>query len=422
MHTFDSEQKNAAIRTRAVAPRSPALATVLFLTVLFFLGSAPSASATSWYVSPTGSGTSCTQSAPCSLETAFTNTSIVGGDTVYIAGGVYAGGTDPCGKTGYTYVVRIGGSSSSSEITFTNVAGQTAIIEGNTRIDGLSCQTYPGANYVTFVGTPAANGAAAWGLIFDGGTNGCSACHEGVLDVEYAHDVTADHVEIRNSPGYAGFYQYCNSASCGYNVQLLSSYVHDNGWPSPNYRLYQGVYWDEDASTAGGNLIANCVIENNAAAGIQLYSGTSGQPQYVTIEENTIVNNGFYGIIAYGDYNSIVNNVIANNGLEVSGTYQVDLVGTNLTVDTNIAWCWNSTDCVSGMTGGGDVNTIKEDPKFANGQEGYQAEPQSVTNYHNYRLLSGSPAFTTQKSGYVQSTDKDGASRASTSALGAYVY
>src|SRR6266404_7564886 len=156
--------------------------------VAMFLGTVEPASATSWYVSPSGSGTSCTQSSPCSLETAFTNTSIVGGDTVYIMGGVYSGETDPCGATGYTYLLRIGGSSASSPITFTNVAGQTAIIEGNTRIDGQSCRGYTGAKYVTFLGAPVLNGGLGWGLIFDGGTNGCVGCHEGVLEADYTHD------------------------------------------------------------------------------------------------------------------------------------------------------------------------------------------------------------------------------------------
>jgi hypothetical protein len=425
VHRFDSHWKGSVTDITSGASKLRVTILVVSLSLLFGVsGAVQSALAASWYVSPTGSGTSCTQSTPCSLETAFTNTSIVGGDTVCIMGGVYPGETDPCGATGYTSVLRIGGSSASSPIMFTNVAGQTAIIEGNTRIDGQSCHTYSGAKYVRFVGTPVLDGGLAWGLVFDGGTNGCSGCHEGVLETDYTHDITLDYVEIRNSPGYAGFYQYCNSTSCGYNIQLVNSYIHDNGWPNPNYRLYQGIYWDENTSTAGGNLIANCVVENNAAGGIQLYSGTSGQPQYVTVEENTIINNGYYGIIAYGQNNYILDNVVANNGIEVANTDQVYVGGTNLTINTNIAWCWDTAKCSSGMTQS-ETNTIEQDPKFGNALQGYQAEPQAVTNYHNYRLQNGSPAFTTlyTGSGFVnQVTDKDGVSRSSTSALGAYVY
>ncbi len=73
-----------------------------------------------------------------------------------------------------------------------------------------------------------------------------------------------------------------------------------------------GVYWD--ATTGGGNVIANYVIENNVAQGLQLYSGTSGQPQNVTVEENTIANNQNWGIALSGQNNNIVNKILQNDG------------------------------------------------------------------------------------------------------------
>jgi hypothetical protein len=118
----------------------------------------------------------------------------------------------------------------------------------------------------------------------------------------------------------------------------------------------------------------------------------------------------------WGSNNAIVNNVLLNNGL-TTGNQQMKVgvatSGANFTIDTNILEC-TSSQCRSGIyyvnNDPVDVNTIESEPKFVDATD------------HNYRLLCGSPAFTTERSGYVQSKDKDGVSRSGTSALGAYVY
>lgn len=372
------------------------------VSVLFAFGvMITSTYASTYYVSPTGSDSNAgTLSAPWkTVQHAFS--SIQAGDTVYFRGGQYPATCSPAPC--YSQTLEASGTSTSL-ITFTNYPGEVAVIQGDTKIgqySGYSCvATSTCVAYVLFQGTPVLGP----GLVFEGST---ADGNEDPIDVESSHDVTLDHVEIRDGDYHAGLYQYN-----GYNIKVTNCYIHDNGVSGSN--LDHGIYWDK--TTGGGSLIANCLIEGNAAQGIALYdSSDSTQPSQVTVEENTIVNNGNYGINLYGSNEAIVNNVLFNNS-QPTGNQQmrvgVATSGANFTINTNIMDCTST--CGSGIYYSNndpvDVNTIELDPEFVDGTD------------HNYRLLCGSPAFTTQKSGYIQATDKDGASRSSTSALGAYVY
>lgn len=177
------------------------------------------------FVSPTGSdsNTGTSLSSPwLSVEHAFQNATA--GDYVCFRGGWYPqnpqnGGTgkDPCITDGtYSQILRSGGTST-NWITFTNYSGEMAIFQGDTRIDGQStCGSYPGAHYVKFLGTPVLNG----GLVFQGcnskTTVSCTSnTTRGLVDVMYTHDITFDHVEIRNAEYHAGLYQYGDATTGG---------------------------------------------------------------------------------------------------------------------------------------------------------------------------------------------------------------
>src|SRR5882724_7967514 len=244
------------------------------------------------FVSPTGSdsNTGTTLLSPwLTVEHAFQN--VAAGDYVCFRGGWYPQNPqtglpgDRCITDGtYSQILRVGGTST-NWITFTNYPGEMAIIQGDTRIDGQACSPYTGAQYVKFLGTPVLNG----GLVFQGcnskTTVPCTAhtTKGSVVEIMYTHDITFDHVEIRNAEYHAGLYQYTDGTGGGYNIQVLGSYIHDNGVSTT---LDHGIYWDQNA--AGGNLIANCVFENNAANGVQLYGQTS--PAFeIDVIENTFV-------------------------------------------------------------------------------------------------------------------------------------
>lgn len=429
---------------RIVSKKRIILLARVVLLLFILSGGFQSAHATcTKFVSPTGSdsnnGTSYT-SPWQTVEHAFEN--VTAGDTVCFEGGVYSTGTSyvtsncgvgtsDAGHDDYAQVLAISGSSG-SPITFTNYPGQIAIIEGDTRIGSAGCPV----SYVTFQGTPTLN-TGAYGLVFEQcpGLYTTTANHpcplqttpESVVDLLNFHHVTFDNVEIRYGNYHAGIYE-----EQGDNIQLLNSYIHDNGCPSSDaecpsgsINTDQGIYFHD--TTGGGNLIANCVIENNVSAGIQLYPS----PANVIVEENTITNNGVYGIILYGSSNTIANNIVANNGVVGDTQMKVDDSNpTNFVIDRNVLWCWDTSKCAQGIWYVNctapctqiDTNTTTADPKFIDAAAGYVTPPLATTSHHNYRLQSTSPAFTTQNSSYVQTADKDGVSRSGISALGAYVY
>src|SRR5207249_4509910 len=109
-------------------------------------------------------------------------------------------------------------------------------------------------------------------------------------------------------------------------------YIHDNGRPG-YINTDQGIYWD--ATTGNGNLIANNVIEHNVAMGVQLYPAPAG----VVVAQNTIVNNGNYGMVVYGIQHKIVNNILSNNGNSaINPQMKIDLLAAGLTIDSNLFW------------------------------------------------------------------------------------
>ena len=336
-----------------------------------------SANSCTRFVSPAGSDANPgSLSAPWqSLNYSFSH--LRPGDTLCLRGGTYPQTV----SSGYNQVMATSGTSS-SPITITNYPGEVAIIHGNTRVQ---------TSFVTFRGTPSNTVHA--GLIFEGPTGQ----RLGMLDVMHSHDVTFDHIEVRGDDYHAGFYQYG-----GYNIQLLGSYIHDNGRPG-YINTDQGVYWD--ATTGGGSLIANCVVEHNAAMGIQLYPS----PSQVTVENNTIVFNANYGMVVYGSQNTIVNNIFADNG-SVAKNPQLKIVGArNSIVDSNLFW--SSIPALRGYweekTDVRVTHAVVADPMFL--------DPSG----HDYHLNVGSPALGSGNTHNVRAFDKDGLRRAQPS-IGAY--
>ena len=336
-----------------------------------------SSSSCELYVSPTGSDShSGSLLAPWrTVQHAFNN--VQPGQTVCFRGGVYPMTV----SSGYNQKLNRSGVAS-SPIIFTNFPGEVAILHGNTRVESA---------YATFLGTPA----TAPGLIFEGPTGQPL----GIIDVMYSHDVTFNHVEIRKGDYHAGLYQYG-----GYNIKVIGCYVHDNGRPG-YINVDQGIYWD--ATTGGGNLIANSVVEHNVSTGIQLYPG----PSEVTVEQNTIVNNGNYGMVVYGNRHTVANNIFSNNGNSADNPQmQIDTTD-SLVIDSNILWSTNTN-----QRGYGDLcgchtitHSIIKDPAFVDAY------------IHNYLLQIGSPAIGAGNTKYTQPVDKDGMKRNLPPDLGAYV-
>jgi len=353
------------------------------------------------YVSPSGSDSNAgTLSAPWkTVQKAFN--SATAGKTVCFRGGTYP--QYVAATSGFNQVENNSGSSG-NPIVFTNYPGEIALIQGSTRVNG---------SYLLFQGTPKnvpnCSATNPCGLIFEGSTGyvlpGVSICCASNSNSQF---VTFDHVEIRKGTFHAGFYEEgCNNAITG-------SYVHDNGLQ--NRSEDNGIYWSVTPSgCTNGGLIANNLVENNYSKGIQLYDGGSTtEPAFVTVTENTSVNNGSAGAVVWGDHNVFVNNVLYNNnnlsGGAAAGAQAGLYSGTNTLVDHNLTFNPANLSGVAWYNPGGCciTNNKQANPLFLS--------PSGL----NWHILSTSPAVGFSNMGHIQPVDKDDVSRGSSPAAGAY--
>lgn len=355
------------------------------------------------------------------------------GQTACFMAGVYpinvsdvnsTGGFQNDGTTqgGYSQICCTNSRSSGSPITFTNYMGSsssfdTAVIQGATKVT---------SSFIVFQGAPVET-VRSPGLVFEGPTETQEPV-VGILDG--AHDVTFDHVEIRNDDFRFGFYE-----EAGYNIKLTGSYIHDNGrWGEYNVSVGgsypkntdQGIYI-KSTTTTGSNLIANNVIEHNVSFGIQLYGGSISN---LTIEENTVVDNGNSGmalvalVFSSRSGNVVANNILAYNG-EAAANPQMNNRATGTTITTNLFWdpnssdstCWNGSSVDSTYCG---TNPIVKDPLFVVTPGTNTINGASETNTHGYFLSNSSPAIAVGDSTYTQTVDIDGLTRDTPPDLGAF--
>jgi hypothetical protein len=361
--------------------------------------------ACTFYISPGGSDTnSGTIQAPWKhLQKAFE--ALTAGQVVCLRTGTY----EPTGAyntPSYRHTFSRSGDPG-KPIVIRNYPGETAIVLGLVVVRG---------NYLKLLGTPPSGS-----LVFQGplGPDASGVKGKGASQVwlDRCHNVVLDHVEIRNNDFHAGL--YVSEVS---DVQILGCYVHDNGrfdldtdaMGQHPVNVDQGIYW---AASSGTNRIANCLLEHNRSADLQLFAG-SGKITGLTVVENTIVkamNSGV--IIGKGSNGNVFTNNIVSMNSQQTNNGQVRLAGdaSNNIVDTNIAW--HSANTLRGLdtstlTGSGNVvrNLMVLDPQFVNFSSG------------DYHLRPGSPAINAALSVDTESVDMGGVRRPSRPSLGAYEY
>lgn len=349
-------------------------------------GTGASGSNCTKFISPSGSDSnSGTMASPwLTLQTGFNGS--VAGDVVCLRAGTYPSQS----TTTYSQVMNNSGTAS-SPITIQNYPGEVAVVQGNTRLNGA---------YVIVKGTAT---TPPYGLVFTVGTSGLKI---DAIDVETTHDVTVDHIEIRNFDSPAAYSQHN-----GCNNQVLGSYIHDNGTSTGSGN---GISWASTSSgcTTGG-LIASNVIEHNTSIGLQLYSGgSSTTPSNVVVEENTIVQQGAYGVTVWGNNNVVANNILYANGDGAGDNQGALYTGTANVVDHNVTFDPASSSRSSWYMPGGCclTNNLASDPLFV-----------SPSN-KDWHLTSTSPAIGYSNSSYVQPVDKDGNPRGPGYDSGAYQF
>ncbi len=393
-----------------IAPILFLLACVGFVQAMFVKVKATSApseppEACTYYLSPGGSDTnSGTIQAPWKhLQKAFDT--LTAGQVVCLRTGTY----EPAGAyntPSYRHTISRSGQQG-NPIVIRNYPGETAIVLGLVVVRG---------NYLKLRGTPSSGG-----FIFQGplGSDASGVKGKGASQVwlDKCHNVVLDHVEIRQNDYHAGLY-----ASEVSDVQVLGCYVHDNGrfdvdtdaMGQHPVNVDQGIYW---AASDGTNRIANCLLEHNRSANLQLFAG-SGKITGLTIVENTIVKAMNSGVIIgkAADGNIFANNIVSMNSQQTNNR-QIRLAddASNNIIDTNISWGRTTTServDTSTLTGSGNVvrNLMVLDPLFVDFPGG------------NYHLRPGSQAINVSLLAGAESVDIDGVRRPSRTSLGAYEY
>jgi hypothetical protein len=341
--------------------------------------------AATYYASPGGSGSTCSQGSPCSLNTVVTKPSC--GETVYLLGGTYNQSID---------TPAYGCGSFSNAVTIASAPGESAILRG------------PGGDRTLGDGGPNTY------IIFDhlviDGTDSQYTVSFGGSYVRFQNG------EIRNASQYwtgpceqpAGTNWGPNVlVGGGHHVEFLHSRIHHS---LCSYAFY--------LSSAHDVLIDGCELDHNGGYGFQMYTGNyDASYGHHILRNNRIHDNGFtrgigLGILRSGDDVLFYNNIAWNNwgGLEVGGTnmqiYNNTIVGSvnepgiivngqNTIVRNNILW--NNAGTIQD-TGSGTVQLTNwtTNPQFVN------------AGANDFHLAAGSPAIDQGDALTVFSTDIDG--------------
>jgi len=206
-----------------------------------------------------------------------------------------------------------------------------------------------------------------------------------VLYVSGGHHLEFSSNEIRNG-AKSGI--YVDEAS--HHVQFIGNWIHDNG---SSGTFDHGLYW----SHGSYGLIANNVVEDNAAYGIHLYPAADD----LIVTSNTIVSSGKSGIIVSGtgtetsDRNLVVNNIVAFNAEYGIRSYYGSLVGSGNSAKNNLGYQNGSGDFATGSLAKGLTfsGSISGNPAFVGSG--------------NYRLGSTSAAIDRGLTQYAVPYDYD---------------
>jgi parallel beta-helix repeat protein len=263
---------------------------VCCLVVRIATASVAPADGASYYVSPSGRGSACTNASPCSQAQAYgrsgplviPSTRSGPGDTVYLKGGTYGwiGAPDPfpSGTASARFVIKV-------------APGETVTVRGI---------RFPHSqSWVTIDGD--------YGLVLDGNFS------EGHGILGAGHHVRIEEVEIRNylEQGMMG----CDEGKTGQGAcELIRNYVHHIGQHANGRSscfgdgLCHGFYISAPNVLYDGNVIHD--IHN----GIGIHPNVGGLDTSGQVVRNNRIFNSREAILAYGGrHHRIYNNLVYNN-------------------------------------------------------------------------------------------------------------
>lgn len=243
--------------------------------------------ATTYYVSKTGKGTTCSQAAPC-LTIAAGLAKLAAGDTLEIATGIYAEFID------YNQLVS-GGGSWGTATTIKGATGATVILRPSTGGTAGDVVWVYGKNYIIFDNlTIDAQNATVMGVRVNDNAG------------TYPH-----HIRIQNSTVMNAHGNNCIGLGGSDNQEIINVTVHDCG---ANTYLHHGIYVQ-----GRNNLVERSTVYNISGWGIQQYHEGGSSDSDNIIRYNTVHNTGTAtdsiagGIVAgSGSNNLVYGNVVYN--------------------------------------------------------------------------------------------------------------
>jgi Right handed beta helix region len=261
------------------------------------------------FASPSGTGTACKASAPCSLTTAVAMAPA--GSTVKALPGVYQGGV-----------------SFSKQL---DLEGQAAVLDATTSPDGYGIEVSgPGGSGSVIEGWTVMNAQFAGILV---GSHIVDSAGKPLTNGSPISNVTVDHVVVENNDtGFSGevgagagecFTTPFAPGDCGEGIHLVSvtnstvehSLVQNNAG---------GILMTDEFGPATGNTIAfDSSLNNTDDCGITIASHTTNQISNNVIEHNVADGNGVAGqgagilMAGAGPGTGVHDNVVSNN--EASG-------------------------------------------------------------------------------------------------------
>jgi hypothetical protein len=187
------------------------------------------------------------------------------------------------------------------------------------------------------------------------------------------------------------------------DVSIISNLITGNG---THDRLDHGIYFGH----GNGGVVANNVAVGNIAVGLKI----APEANHMIVTQNTVVRNGYAGIIVGGELgwssndDLIVNNVVTSNKGWGIRSYWERSVGSGNVALRNLVFA--NTEGAFWFPRGGMVarESIRADPRFA--------------SPNNYRLRAHSPAINRAIRAYSMRVDYAGRARTSKGGpdLGAY--
>ncbi|MFA4817199.1 MAG: choice-of-anchor Q domain-containing protein [Parcubacteria group bacterium] len=356
----------------------------------FATGQAKSSEAAEYYVSPAGSGTTCSNASPCPMLYGV-NTKAVAGDTVIFKTGTYNRTNELA--PGYLLYITHGGTDGNL-ITLKSETKYGAILDGENNDECVAFNKY--ASYIRIenfeiknctVGiissdTPGASNIYIYGNhihnLTHHGIDFVSGSNYWTIDSNIIHDLDPTPVNPTWHPyGIYAAYDVSNTTIVNnvfYNIKNgyhIHIYAHGDPDPQQNTKIVNNTFADESLEYTGQIIIAavspNLLIENNI-----FYNPTTAAIRAV-----------YYGNIGQG---IIIRNNLTNSSLICTGTDCGNLTFAN--------------------------NITSSDPNFFDSLN------------HNYHLFSNSPAINTGLATNAPSADFDNNTRPQGSAydIGAYEY